>query len=42
MKTLGNDKKSFPRYGFFGGDKDGEYVLKVVRKMRNSATIAGL
>lgn len=42
MKTLGNDKKSFPRYGFFGGDKDAEYVLKVVRKMRSSAVIAGL
>ncbi|MCC7296739.1 MAG: caspase family protein, partial [Bacteroidia bacterium] len=42
MKTMGNDKKSVPRYGFFGGDKDGEFVFKVTRKIRNSATIAGL
>ena len=30
MKTLGNDKRSFPRYGSFGGDKDGEFVFKVI------------
>lgn len=42
MKTVGNDKKSLPRYGFFGGDKDGEYVLKVTKKIINSAVIAGL
>lgn len=42
MKTVGNDRKSSPRYGFFGGDKDAEYVLKVTRKMRNSAVIAGI
>jgi|GEM_PF-1217478 len=40
MRTIGNDKKSFPRYGFFGGDKDGEYVLKVMKKIRSTAIIA--
>lgn len=40
MRTVGNDKKSLPRYGFFGGDKDGEYVLKVTQRIRNTAIIA--
>lgn len=40
MRTIGNDKKSFPRYGFFGGDKDGEFVMKVMKKIQTSAVIA--
>ena len=33
MKTIGNDYKSYPRYGSFGGSSEGEYVFKV-RKHR--------
>jgi hypothetical protein len=40
MRTIGNDKKSFPRYGFFGGDRDGEFVFKVMKKIRSTAIIA--
>ena len=40
MRTVGNDKKSFPRYGFFGGDRDAEYVLKVTTKIKDAAVFA--
>jgi tetratricopeptide (TPR) repeat protein len=40
MRTVGNDKKSFPRYGFFGGDKDGEFVIKVTKKIQKTAILA--
>lgn len=33
MATIGNDYKSFPRYGSFGGNENGEFVLPVMRRM---------
>jgi tetratricopeptide (TPR) repeat protein len=33
MSTIGNDWKSFPRYGSFGGNENGEFVLPVARRM---------
>lgn len=33
MRTVGNDLRSYPRFGSFGGSENGEFVLPVVKKM---------
>lgn len=33
MRTVGNDQKSYPRFGSFGGSENGEFVLPVMKKM---------
>lgn len=41
MRTVGNDLKSYPRFGSFGGNENGEYILPVVKKLSAPGKAAG-